>query len=376
MAVATHDVHEHLYWRFDRACCFRRTRQLLPLVACQSSELRLADGEELVTAECDQCSGHVTDDPRDELLKHRHTAEVSTASAARFPVTPCFGRSLSTRAAWAVDGGVTRRAAVDVGVVVSTAAGTIALGLAALGSWRWAAASLLVGIAAGFAARIWSRRSPTPMPHWMRGALSSANVRVRRAPEDHAAAPAGPARARDWPRGRHSHVAHRCRTRVSRETGVVPAPRLRSRSPPRVPISATQHRSLLERRKAEGHWPRFACLVSWHSECMSARSAPQRPQRLWSFTTGGRDERRHDEPRFTAAGKSHSAKGIEEPQNARPLEVVPSRQLVARGGWETPGPSRDARCVTQRRSGGRSMCSRRMGSRAAGSWPDVSEVSR
>ena len=40
--------------------------------------VQLADGEELVTVECDQCSGHVVDDPRDELLKHRHTAEAST----------------------------------------------------------------------------------------------------------------------------------------------------------------------------------------------------------------------------------------------------------------------------------------------------------
>ena len=55
--------------------------------------------------------------------------------------------------------------------VVSAAAGTIALASAALGAWRWAAASLLVGIAAGYAARIWSRRSPAPMPHWMRAVL-------------------------------------------------------------------------------------------------------------------------------------------------------------------------------------------------------------
>lgn len=40
--------------------------------------VRLADGEELVTVEFDQCSGHAVDDPRDELLKHRHTAEAST----------------------------------------------------------------------------------------------------------------------------------------------------------------------------------------------------------------------------------------------------------------------------------------------------------
>lgn len=55
--------------------------------------------------------------------------------------------------------------------IVSTAAGVVALASAALGAWRWAAASLLVGIAAGFAARIWSRRSPAPMPHWMRAVL-------------------------------------------------------------------------------------------------------------------------------------------------------------------------------------------------------------
>ena len=55
--------------------------------------------------------------------------------------------------------------------VVSAAAGAIALAFAALGAWRCAAVSLLVGIAAGFAARIWSRRSPAPMPHWMRAVL-------------------------------------------------------------------------------------------------------------------------------------------------------------------------------------------------------------
>ena len=51
--------------------------------------VQLADGEELVTVECDQCSGHVVDDPRDELLKHRHTAEASTClcgDVARHPV--------------------------------------------------------------------------------------------------------------------------------------------------------------------------------------------------------------------------------------------------------------------------------------------------
>jgi len=55
--------------------------------------------------------------------------------------------------------------------VVSAAAGTIALAFAALGALRWVGASLLVGIAAGFAARVLSRRSPAPMPHWMRAVL-------------------------------------------------------------------------------------------------------------------------------------------------------------------------------------------------------------
>lgn len=55
--------------------------------------------------------------------------------------------------------------------VVSAAAATIALVFGALGAWRWAAVSLLVGIAAGFAARVLSRRSPAPMPHWMRAVL-------------------------------------------------------------------------------------------------------------------------------------------------------------------------------------------------------------
>ncbi len=39
--------------------------------------VQLADGEELVTLGLDQCVGHLVDDPRDELLKYRHTAEAS-----------------------------------------------------------------------------------------------------------------------------------------------------------------------------------------------------------------------------------------------------------------------------------------------------------
>jgi ubiquinone/menaquinone biosynthesis C-methylase UbiE len=55
--------------------------------------------------------------------------------------------------------------------VVSAAAGTAALAVATFGVWRWAAALLLLTIGAGVAARIWSRRSPAPMPHWMRPLL-------------------------------------------------------------------------------------------------------------------------------------------------------------------------------------------------------------
>lgn len=66
--------------------CFRWARQLLPLLAMPVIRIvQLADGEELVTVECDQCSGHVVDGPRDELLKHRHTAEASTCLCGEVP---------------------------------------------------------------------------------------------------------------------------------------------------------------------------------------------------------------------------------------------------------------------------------------------------
>jgi len=79
MMVATYDVHEHLGC-VNRWCVFfSMGTTVAPSIGMPVIRIvQLADGEELVTVECDQCSGHVTDDPRDELLKHRHTAEVST----------------------------------------------------------------------------------------------------------------------------------------------------------------------------------------------------------------------------------------------------------------------------------------------------------
>ena len=53
----------------------------------------------------------------------------------------------------------------------SAAAGVSAVLLAVAGSATWAAVCVLAAIAAGVAARIWSRRGPAPMPHWMRGVL-------------------------------------------------------------------------------------------------------------------------------------------------------------------------------------------------------------
>jgi SAM-dependent methyltransferase len=55
--------------------------------------------------------------------------------------------------------------------VVSAAAGATALVFAVFGASQWAVASLLVAVGAGVAARISSRRSPAPMPHWMRAVL-------------------------------------------------------------------------------------------------------------------------------------------------------------------------------------------------------------
>jgi SAM-dependent methyltransferase len=53
----------------------------------------------------------------------------------------------------------------------SIVAGAAALPFAVLGEWGWAAACLVVAIGAGVAARVWSHRSPAPMPHWMRWVL-------------------------------------------------------------------------------------------------------------------------------------------------------------------------------------------------------------
>lgn len=53
----------------------------------------------------------------------------------------------------------------------SLVAVAMALILALLGESTWAALWLLAATGAGIAARLWSRRSPAPMPHWMRGAL-------------------------------------------------------------------------------------------------------------------------------------------------------------------------------------------------------------
>jgi SAM-dependent methyltransferase len=53
----------------------------------------------------------------------------------------------------------------------SMAAGACALTFAFLGELRWAASWLVVAIGAGVAARVWSHRSPAPMPHWIRWAL-------------------------------------------------------------------------------------------------------------------------------------------------------------------------------------------------------------
>jgi hypothetical protein len=53
----------------------------------------------------------------------------------------------------------------------SMAAGAAALPFAVLGELGWAAVCLVVAIGAGVAARVWSHRSPTPMPHWLRWVL-------------------------------------------------------------------------------------------------------------------------------------------------------------------------------------------------------------
>ena len=53
----------------------------------------------------------------------------------------------------------------------SIAAGAATLPFAVLGELRWAAGCLGVAIGAGVAARVWSHRSPAPMPHWIRWVL-------------------------------------------------------------------------------------------------------------------------------------------------------------------------------------------------------------
>ncbi len=53
----------------------------------------------------------------------------------------------------------------------SMAAGVAALMFAALAELGWAVSCLVVAIGAGVAARVWSHRSPAPMPHWIRWVL-------------------------------------------------------------------------------------------------------------------------------------------------------------------------------------------------------------
>jgi ubiquinone/menaquinone biosynthesis C-methylase UbiE len=53
----------------------------------------------------------------------------------------------------------------------SMAAGAAAVALAVLGELEWAAVCLVLAIGAGVAARVWSHRSPAPMPHWIRWVL-------------------------------------------------------------------------------------------------------------------------------------------------------------------------------------------------------------
>ena len=53
----------------------------------------------------------------------------------------------------------------------SIAGGGAALMFAALAELRWAVSCLVVAIGAGVAARVWSHRSPAPMPHWIRWVL-------------------------------------------------------------------------------------------------------------------------------------------------------------------------------------------------------------
>ena len=95
MMLTTHSVciRSICAARFDGACLLSMGMTLAPLIGMPVIRIvQLADGEELVTLEFDQCSGHVIDDPRDELLKCRRAAEASTASAATSPFIPCCGK--------------------------------------------------------------------------------------------------------------------------------------------------------------------------------------------------------------------------------------------------------------------------------------------
>lgn len=93
MMVATHDVHDHLCCAIRWCVLFSMGTTVAPSIGMPVIRIvQLADGEELVTVEFDQCSGHVVDDPRDELLIHRRTVEASTASAATSPFIPCCGK--------------------------------------------------------------------------------------------------------------------------------------------------------------------------------------------------------------------------------------------------------------------------------------------
>jgi hypothetical protein len=44
--------------------------------------VRLPDGEEMLTSEIDERSKSLLDDPRQEVLEHRHAAEVASKSVA------------------------------------------------------------------------------------------------------------------------------------------------------------------------------------------------------------------------------------------------------------------------------------------------------
>lgn len=58
-----------------------------------------------------------------------------------------------------------------VAFVFSAAAGAGALLCLTAGMLRWALGLFVIAVATGIAARVWSRREPAPMPHWMRWIL-------------------------------------------------------------------------------------------------------------------------------------------------------------------------------------------------------------